>query len=444
MDYVLQSLAFEHVDGYFKCYIAKRKGNEKDYFLTIYNLKCLPDDVSDVCERIRFICRNWSMFRCCEVIFDHGIISLESVRPSNIGFMIRQFIVVEPMPIRTLEQVNLEGLIEPTMLANGMCSVSSILREMHNKGFGYGALCPSTITVNEDTFSLRPPPLFPHLQTSFALPVQSITSGYTFRSRDLIGADLFEFGELLCDFVLFGGRSLFGSYSQKEFQAKVMKVRDEFTIPDLVDEFFRMKRDLFIDEDIEKQIRSFISNRRSLMRSPVKKSAPVETPPPNIVIQLPVEERKVEITEFPTNKIQAGENYEFRAPEEFHPVDPITMLRKVVVSISFGKIPGRFKKQLLSIECSIGRLEFAFERSVAEISEKTKRFELLLNVLNYSSLMSNGLDVDMTVYKDRHKEKAVTKLQKVMTVKDGSAYNAFALAYKNRSIPMTIEIQCVT
>jgi hypothetical protein len=186
-----------------------------------------------------------------------------------LGRLIRQFIVVEPLPMVSLADLNCRGLVGPALLISGLCSVAATLTRLHESRFGFGAIGPLNIVINRRTFELRPPPLWPDSSGSFAPPplvhrptyrVLTDDRFYHF-ACDFLRGDCLAFAKLLVDFAVYHGRSTLGDFSEKaEFE--------KYSGGSLISEITEPQTDLFLSDDMVLRVRRFLTNRIKLIEGP--------------------------------------------------------------------------------------------------------------------------------------------------------------------------------
>jgi hypothetical protein len=269
-DYTLGHVLFEEPHHLFKSFLGSHHTRRKTFFITIYSLDHFDSSTySFLCSRMKFICRHRSLFRCCDSFFDHNLRSLHSVRPMNIGFMIHQFIVVEPIPMVSLADSAVSNFPDFSVLVNGLCSIAKTVQICHGQSFGYGSLSLLNIVVCDGSFELRPPPLFPFLPVSSAPPpcvdrpfYREVTDERfcgLFTEWDCMVRDAITFAKLLCEFGVYGGRSLWGDF------ASPVKLLERLELPPIAVDLLRHETDMFLDSEFESQIRGFFANRRSML-----------------------------------------------------------------------------------------------------------------------------------------------------------------------------------
>lgn len=257
---------FQHESRSFKTYIVRNVLMKKDYFLTVYFLKHYLKNKEELCYRLIKICQNIKYFRCCEIFFDHDIRSLKSIRPSNLGLILNNFVVVEPLQMVSLSDYFDLGNVDQNVVYNGFLDIYQTLHKLHNKNFAYGCLSPLSIIVANDTFALRAPSLLNLRCGNSPAPIVSRKQyryktelekyPHDFSSTNSLTIDMICFGCLLCDYILSPGCNL--SFKIRKNLHQIDKIADLYNLPSFIISFLDPKWDVFCDEASESELQHFL------------------------------------------------------------------------------------------------------------------------------------------------------------------------------------------
>ena len=229
-NYTKQEDYFKAADGSYESYIAAHNISHRKVLITKYNLSLLydPKDKQQariLYNRIMFLCNNYKLFRCETVAF-YPNASLSSINKSILGKFIKQFIVVEPLPMVTLADYSTQNKIDKTVLLEKLPNLLSTISQLHSVKFPYMNLSPFTIIV-DDLFWLRPPSICPYKspKNAFAPPPASTRGEYRsvnemrfYRAPEwnavplFLESDCWSLGTILGEYLIFGG-PMFGSLS---------------------------------------------------------------------------------------------------------------------------------------------------------------------------------------------------------------------------------------
>lgn len=354
-NYFFESLVFQSPSATLQSHIATRIETGKKYYITCYKLwKDMPE-INKVCARIRYICNNLHLFHCCEIFFDHNLISLKSLRPTNIGFMIHTLYVVEPFPVRSLSLEYLDHTIPFETLLKGFNSLTKMICKLNDDGFIYGAISSSTVIISDDDFKLRPPPICPKLYPR-AIISPPVSSEHNFYISDELKfyippggfSDSFGLGTLLSSFILFDGCPIFSCFSRSELRSKIQNAIEKYELPEIIVSL--LNEEVEINDEVLETISKFIRNRRStLTRQKIPKTKTNR-------IDMPIEidhHENYDITKynngigarnFPMAQVKDHESQEIfniKKVKQFKPVDPVNIASGFVIKI--GPISTKLK-----------------------------------------------------------------------------------------------------